>query len=107
MTRPFKLYRHNLLVLRSEEIVNFLDIFVVDLLQFELCILLVIFGETILDSLLQFFLDVATHITHLDLGLLGNLGTLLGEVTTTLFGGDGNVEADDLAIVLRGDAHIS
>ena len=60
---------HVLLVLGDEKVVDLLDILIVDLLQFELCILLIILGEAVLDGPLQLVLDVATHIAHLDLCL--------------------------------------
>ena len=105
-TENCKLNSHDFLVLGGNELVDFLDVLIVNLLQFQLCILLIILGETILDGLLQLVLDIATHIAHLDLGLLGNLGALLGEVATALLSGDGDVETDHLAIVFGGNAHI-
>ena len=77
-----------------------------ELLKLELGILLVVLRKTVLDSLLQLVLDVSTHITYLDLGLLSNLVALLGQVATTLLGRHRDVQADHLTIVLGGDTYI-
>ena len=77
------------------------------LLKIELGILLVILGKTVLDGFLQLFLDVATNVANFDLGLLGNLVALLHQVATALFGGLGDTQTDDFAIVFGGDTHIA
>ena len=58
-----------------------------NLLQAVFCILLVVFRKTVLDSFLQFLLDVRTNIANLNLCTLTNLVTLLYQVTTTLLCG--------------------
>ena len=75
-----------------------------NLLEFQLGILLIVLRESVLDGLLQLVLDVATHVAHLYLGLLCNLGTLLSKIATTLLSRNGDVQADHLTIVLWGNA---
>ena len=77
-----------------------------EFLKLQLSVLLIILREAVLDGLLQLVLDITTHITHLNLGLLADLVALFHQIPTTLLGGYRDVQTDDLTIVLRRDAHI-
>ena len=78
-----------------------------DFLELQLGVLLVVLAKSVLDGLLQFFLDVGTYVAYLNLGLLRNLVALLHQVATALLGRLRNAETDDLAVVLRRDAHVT
>ena len=77
---------HDFLFLISHQCFKLLDVFIVQFLQLVLSVLLQILRKTVLDSLLQFVLDFATHIAHLHLSLLSNLATLLHKFLTALIG---------------------
>ena len=98
------LHSHDFLFLVSVEVVHLLDVLVVQFLELLFAVLLYVFGHTILNSLLQCIDAVAARIADTDLGMLGNLFTLLGKLLTTILGKRGNAEADNLTIVLGHDA---
>ena len=78
-----------------------------NLLQLQLGILLIILAQSVLDSLLQLFLYVGTHIAHLHLRFLSYLVALFHQVATALLGRLRNNEANHLAIVLRCNAYVA
>ena len=78
-----------------------------NLLEIILGILLKVFGQTIFYALLQFFLDVTTYITNLNLCLFSNLVTLLHQLLTTFFGRLWNSKANYLSVVVGSNADIA
>ena len=77
-----------------------------ELLEVVLGILLKILRESVLDSLLKFLFNIATHVAHLYFCLLGYFATLLREFTTTLLRRLWNSKAYHFAVVVGGDAYL-
>ena len=77
-----------------------------DFLEVGFGVLLHVFGQAVLDSLLQFFDAVAACVANGHLGFLAFLITLLGEVAATLFGEGRDAQADDFAVVFRHDSYV-
>ena len=78
-----------------------------NLLEFALSVLLEVFRQTVLDSLLQLVLCVLTCVANLHLRALANLVALLYEFLTALLSRLRDAEADNLAVVLRSDTYIA
>ena len=97
--------RHNLLLLSCEELVDLLDEAVVELLYFAFGVLsYVLWSVVSLDALLDSIVGVTASIAYAYLGILCVSLDLLDEFATAVFGERGDAEADQLAIVLWGDA---
>ena len=97
--------RHDLLLLSCEELVDLLDEAVVELFYFAFSVLSYVLRSVVcLDTLLDSIVGVTASIAYAYLGILCVSLDLLDEFATAVFGERGDAEADQLAIVLWGDA---
>ncbi len=97
--------RHDLFLLSREELVDLLDEAVVELLYFAFGVLSYVLRSVVcLDTLLDGIVGIATRIAYTYLGVLCVGLDLLDELATAVFGERGDTEADQLTIILWGDA---
>ena len=99
------LFKEDMWTRKSEKFIYLLDKLVVNLLQVCLCVLFEVFRQSVLDSLLQFILNIRTGVAHFHLCAFSNLVALLHKVAATLFCWLGKIEAYDLSVVLRSNAN--
>ena len=95
---------HDFLLLGGKYLIYFLDVLVVEFLNFLFTVLLHVLWHAVLDGFLEGLDAVAASVTDAYLGSFDLFAALLDELLAALLSEGRNGDADDLAVVLGHDA---